>query len=43
VADAENTEAQEEKSGEATAEGKTDVLETEQVKRPGKEEPGIPE
>ena len=43
VADAENTEAQEEESGEATAEEKTDVLETEQVKRVGKEELEIPE
>ena len=43
VADAENTEAQEEESGEATAEEKTDVLETEQVKRDGKEELEIPE
>ena len=42
VADAENTEAQEE-SGEAAAEKMTDDIETEQVERAGKGEPGIPE
>jgi len=42
LADAENTEAQEE-SGEAAAEEKTDALETEQVERAGKEELEIPE